>query len=239
MKNQVEIILSPLLLPMFPVGNKVVVVIDILRATSTICVALSNGARSVIPVVSTEEALGFKGDYLIAGEREGQKADGFNFGNSPAEYGPEVVSGRDIVLTTTNGTKCIQASREASEILVGSFLNLSVLADYLNRQHRDIVLFCSGWKNKVNLEDTLFAGCLASKLDASQRSNCDSTELSIDLYHSAKDNLHHYLTKASHARRFSRLGNFTDLELCLETDSHPVLVKYQKDRLVTVAKAAG
>lgn len=235
MSNQVEIILSPLLLPIYELTGKSVVVIDILRATSTICAALHNGAASVIPVVSTEEALSFSNkDYLIAGEREGMKAPGFDFGNSPSEYATDVVKGKTIVLTTTNGTKCIQASKEADEILVGSFFNITVLADYLNNQNNDIILFCSGWKDKVNLEDTAYAGCLAELLNAKQQSDCDSLELARDLYRQSLPNTMEYLRKASHAKRFSRLGNNEDLELCLKHDIHPVIPKFNGGRLVDI-----
>jgi 2-phosphosulfolactate phosphatase len=233
--NQVEIILSPLLLPLYHLQNKVVVVIDILRATSTICAALDNGASSVIPVVSVEDALSYPSDeYLIAGEREGKKVPGFNFGNSPLEYGTDVVQNKDVVLTTTNGTKCIKASSDAEEILVGSFFNISVLANYLNAQSKDVILFCSGWKNSVNLEDTIFAGALAQRLLGSDTSDNDSCELAVDLYRQAENKLGSYLEKASHAKRFSRLGNHKDLELCLTFDLHPVLVQYQIDRLVSI-----
>lgn len=235
MSKQIEIVLSPLLLPLYDLRGKVVVVIDILRATSTICAALHNGARSVIPVITVEEAMSYSNkNYLIAGEREGSKADGFDFGNSPLEYSPEVVSDRDIVLTTTNGTKCIMASTDAAEILIGSFFNISVLADYLISQSRDVILFCSGWKNKVNLEDTAFAGALAEKLTSTFTSDCDSCELAIDLYRQSLPDIVSYLSKASHAKRFDRLGNHSDLDLCLSLDLHPVVVSYQGDRLIAV-----
>jgi len=233
--KQIEIVLSPLLLPLYDLHGKVVVVIDILRATSTICAALHNGAKCVIPVITVEEAMSYSDkNYLIAGERDGSKADGFDFGNSPLEYSPEVVNNRDIVLTTTNGTKCIKASMDAAEILIGSFFNISVLADYLIRQPKDVILFCSGWKNKVNLEDTAFAGALADKLTTSFTSDCDSCELAIDLYRQSLPDIASYLSKASHAKRFERLGNHSDLELCLSHDLHPVVVKYQGDRLIVI-----
>ncbi|MBI1305733.1 MAG: 2-phosphosulfolactate phosphatase [Bacteroidetes bacterium] len=235
MKNQVEVVLSPLVLPNYTLEEKIVVVIDILRATSTMCAALYNGAEAIIPVVDTQEAQAYSHehpDYLIAGEREGQKADGFNFGNSPAEYTPSVIAGKTLVLTTTNGTKCINASKAAHMVMVGSFFNLSVLSNFLKSSKRDVVLFCSGWKNRVNIEDTLFAGAMVDLLKETHFAEDDSAELSADLFRSHGDDLTHYLRKASHPRRFERLGNHLDLALCCETDRYPVLMSLVGDRLL-------
>ncbi|MCB9262584.1 MAG: 2-phosphosulfolactate phosphatase [Flavobacteriales bacterium] len=212
--------------------NKTVVVIDVLRATSTICAALNNGATSVIPVVSVDEALQFDKDiFLIAGERNGQKAEGFDFGNSPSEYAREMVLGKEVVLTTTNGTKCIHASMDASEILVGSFYNLSATAEYLKKCDSDVLLFCSGWKNAVNIEDTLFAGYLVSMLKSHFSYDSDVVEIALDMVKNSKTNLLHYLSKASHAKRFDRLGFGDNTELCMRFDEHPVVVKYQDGKL--------
>ncbi|MBO6515772.1 MAG: 2-phosphosulfolactate phosphatase [Bacteroidia bacterium] len=234
MQKNIEIVLSPLLLPLVDLKGKTVVVIDILRATSTICAALDNGALSVTPVVSVEEALQYdKSDYLVAGERNGQKAEGFDFGNSPAEYAPSLVKGKKIVLTTTNGTKCIHASLDASEILVGSFYNLARLSEYLSDRDNGVVLFCSGWKNRVNLEDTLFAGYLAQSLSETHIWDSDEVELALSLVNKAQFDPVEYLRNASHAKRFARLGNHTDLPLCMQFDKHPVLVKYKGGKLVS------
>ncbi|MCB9239902.1 MAG: 2-phosphosulfolactate phosphatase [Flavobacteriales bacterium] len=235
MKNQIEVILSPLLLPNFTLEGKVVVVIDILRATSTISAAIFNGAHSVIPVVSTEEALGYdRNEFLIAGEREGQKAPGFDFGNSPLEYRSEVVKNREVVLTTTNGTRCIHASSDAdaADILVGAFTNASATNNYLRTCGKDVVLFCSGWKNRVNLEDTLYAGSVIHALQDVFDVQDDSAELAHDLYQCAKDNLLSYLKKASHPRRFERLGNTTDLPHCLQTDIYNIAIGYRAGKLI-------
>ncbi|MFT4521747.1 MAG: 2-phosphosulfolactate phosphatase [Bacteroidia bacterium] len=231
--KKVEIILSPLLLPLFDLNNKAVVVIDVLRATSTICAALSNGAKAVIPVVSTEEALSFKGEgFLIAGERNGEKVDGFDFGNSPLEYNRELVKDKTLVLTTTNGTKCIDKSSAAAEILVGSFGNISILSNYLKKQDNDILLFCSGWKDRVNLEDTLFAGALVKAMGNSVEYNCDSVEIALDLVNRAGDDVVSFVKKASHAKRFDRLGNYHDLKVCVAIDRFPCLVSLQNGQLI-------
>lgn len=228
-------VLSPLLLPLVNLEGKTVVVIDILRATSTICAALDLGAPAVVPVVSVDDARSFTGpEYLIAGERNGETVEGFDFGNSPTEYTGDRVKGRKVVLTTTNGTKCIQASLDAEEILVGSFFNLDALCSYLVQGKNDVVLFCSGWKNRVNLEDTIFAGYVADKLRDHFNWDADEVETALDLKAQAGNNLMSYLKKASHARRFARLGNHTDLEVCLQMNQHPVVVRFENGELLVV-----
>ncbi|MFT5512633.1 MAG: 2-phosphosulfolactate phosphatase [Bacteroidia bacterium] len=234
-KRTVDIVLSPLLLPLVEIEGKTVVVIDILRATSTICAALHNGAKSVIPVVSVEDALSYKSsDCLVAGERNGEKADGFDFGNSPLEYSKEVIQNREVVLTTTNGTKCIHAALKADEILVGSFFNLTVLTEYLRKQDNSVVLFCSGWKDRVNLEDTLYAGYIAKALSDTHEMQSDAIEIALDLVGATYQDPIKYLAKASHVKRFKRLGNHIDLGVCMEIDAHPVVVRYENGKLVTV-----
>lgn len=217
----IEVVLSPALLHLSDIKDKNVVVIDILRATSTICTAIHEGAEAVKAVKDIEQAkgLGSKG-YLTAAERNGQKLDGFDMGNSPFECMNGAVKGRKIALTTTNGTKCIEAAANdgAANVLSGSFLNLEATADWLLKDGRDVVLFCAGWKDSFNLEDTLYAGAMAKTL--SDKTNClidcDAALMSIDLYNMAKENLMDYLTKSSHYKRLSHLHHDEDMVYCLQ-----------------------
>ena len=217
----IEVVLSPALLHLSDIKDKNVVVIDILRATSTICTAIHEGAEAVKAVKDIEQAkgLGSKG-YLTAAERNGQKLDGFDMGNSPFECMDGAVKGRKIALTTTNGTKCIEAAANdgAANVLSGSFLNLEATADWLLKDGRDVVLFCAGWKDSFNLEDTLYAGAMAKTL--SDKTNClidcDAALMSIDLYNMAKENLMDYLTKSSHYKRLSHLHHDEDMVYCLQ-----------------------
>lgn len=165
-KSSLEVILTPNLLSLYPLQGKVVVVIDVLRATTTMTVALDQGATKVIPVESIEECLSYKDkpDHLLAGERGGQKVEGFSYGNSPFEYMDGVVKGKTLVLTTTNGTRAIKMSSDAKEILIGGFLNFSALTRWLLNESTDTVLLCSGWRDKFNLEDTIFAGAIINNL---------------------------------------------------------------------------
>ncbi|MES2616650.1 MAG: 2-phosphosulfolactate phosphatase [Bacteroidota bacterium] len=217
----IEVVLSPALLHLANVKNKNVVVIDILRATSTICTAIHEGALAVRPVNTIDEALIFKNqDYLIAAERDGYKIEGFDMGNSPFECMNGFVKERKLALTTTNGTKCITAASVAgaSNVLAGSFLNISATADWLINDQKDIVLLCAGWKDKVNLEDSLYAGALATLLKerTTLTSDCDTTLITMDLYSISKNDMAEYLAKSSHYQRLSHLHHQEDMVYCLK-----------------------
>ncbi|NUM31258.1 MAG: 2-phosphosulfolactate phosphatase [Bacteroidetes bacterium] len=221
---QFETILSPLLLPLYDLQGKTVVVIDVLRATSTICTGLFTGIDHFYAVSSPSEALELqKKGYLAAAERNAVKPDGFELGNSPFEYLNSELKGKKIAFTTTNGTHCIKLSLGADEILIGSFLNLDAIAKYCIDKKKDIIAFCAGWKNKFNLEDTLFAGALASKLIDSFSINCDSSLAAIDLYNAAKSDLKNYILKSSHAKRFEKLGITKDIEFCMQTSIYEIV----------------
>src|ERR1700761_3265973 len=155
-----HVCLTPALLPLYNVAEYVVVVIDIFRATSSICYGIENGAEAIIPVAQVEECSAYreKGfDYLLAAERNGEVVNGFDFGNSPFSYTKEKVEGKTIVLTTTNGTHALHLSRSAKKVVIGSFLNLIAICNWLKTQQDDVLLVCAGWKNNFNLEDTMFS----------------------------------------------------------------------------------
>src|SRR5580698_1771333 len=160
--------LSPALLPLYDVSSSIVVIIDVLRATSTIATALYNGARSVIPVDSVAKCieLGRQIDGITAGERDGKIAEGLEYGNSPFEYPREFIGGRTLVLTTTNGTKLLHMAldRGAGQIITGSFPNLGSVCRYLLDQNLPVVLACAAWKDRVNIEDMLFAGAVIQQV---------------------------------------------------------------------------
>lgn len=235
MSKQLEVIASPALVHLYDLDGKNIVVIDVLRATSTICTALHAGAKSIIPVLSTDMALEYReGDYLLAAERGGEKVDGFQFGNSPREYTQDTVANKEIVLTTTNGTKCMHLSTKGKRIISGSFVNISVLEQYLTQQEEDVILFCAGWKDKFNLEDFLFAGALAQRLSKNFSLNCDAAEAAIDLYKSVENNIEDYILKASHAQRFKNLGITEDIQLCFKKDSAPVIPLLSNGKITKV-----
>jgi len=206
-KRKVEVCFSPVMFSDFRNDAAVVVIVDILRATSAIVTAFMNGVKSIIPVATLEEAMDYKKTgFLVAAERDGIVRDFADFGNSPYNFRPEVIGGKDIVYSTTNGTQSIRMARESHRVLIGSYLNLEALVKYIHREDRDLVILCAGWKNKFNLEDTLFAGVLAEEVLKSKRfgTNCDSTYASVDLWNLAKNDLTGYLEKAAQRHRLKK-----------------------------------
>ena len=175
--------LSPALLHLYDISNSVVVIIDILRATSTITTALYNGARSVIPVDSVTRCIeiGRQIGGITAGERDGKIAEGLSYGNSPFEYPAEFIKDKTLVLTTTNGTKLLHMALNsgAKEIIIGAFSNLHAVCNHLVESKKDVMLACAAWKDRVNLEDTLFAGAVVSNIKEHYAVNCDSNRKSV------------------------------------------------------------
>ena len=200
-QRKIEVCFTPALIPLYNLENAIVVAIDIFRATSSICYGIANGAEAIIPVSTIEECRAYeKEGYLLAAERDGKVVEGFDFGNSPFAYTKEKVSGKTIVLTTTNGTKAMHMAQErAHQVVVGSFLNLTSLCDWLKVQDKDVLLLCAGWKDKFNLEDTLFAGAVVNVLRKDFVHFDDACVAAEDMYLLAKDDLRGYLKKSSHA----------------------------------------
>jgi 2-phosphosulfolactate phosphatase len=206
-KRKVEVCFSPVMFSDFRNDAAIVVIVDILRATSAIVTAFMNGVRTIIPVATLDEAMDYKNKgYLVAAERDGIVRDFADFGNSPYNFRPEIIGGKDIVYSTTNGTLSIMMAKESHRVLIGSYLNLQSLVEYICREDRDLVILCAGWKNKFNLEDTLFAGLLAEEVLKNPQfaTNCDSTFASVDLWNLAKKDLMGYLEKAAQRHRLKK-----------------------------------
>ena len=194
--------LSPALLQLYDVSSSIVVIIDVLRATSTIATALNNGAKNIIPVETVAECirLGKQIEGITAGERDGHVAEGLVHGNSPFEYPRSFIEGKTLVLTTTNGTKLLHMALErgAKGIITGSFPNLSAVCDYLVARKMPVVLGCAAWKDRVNIEDTLFAGAVISRIKQHFEINCDSSNLAETMYNDAKEDMFGFM-KAKNA----------------------------------------
>ena len=229
--------LSPALLHLYDVSNSVVVIIDILRATSTIAAALHNGAKCVIPVDSVSRCieLGKQIEGITAGERDGKIAEGLEYGNSPFEYPREFVEGKTLVLTTTNGTRLLHMALEkgAKEIITGSFNNLSAVCDHLVSKKQNVILGCAAWKDRVNMEDTLFAGAVIARVKDDFEINCDSSNMACTLYEKAQKDLFGYMKKnnASHYHRLINFGLEKDIRHCLTEDLANVLPVYREGKL--------
>lgn len=225
----VHVCFTPSLFPLYKNNESIVVVIDVLRATSAICTAFDNGVEKIIPVATVDEARALKAQgFLAAAERDGMIVDGFDFGNSPYSYLDASVKGKTIALTTTNGTKAIHAAKDAAQLVIGSFLNKQALADYLIKQNKSIIMLCAGWKDKFNMEDTLFAGALTQLLVDSNKfsTDCDSAKAAMLLFSNAKNDLYAFLGDSSHRQRLGRLSLEKDIRFCLQTNqcsSIPIL----------------
>ena len=232
-KLKIEVCLTPALLPLHKLENSVVVVIDIFRATTSICYGIENGADAIIPVSQVEECAAYHGtDHLLAAERDGEVVEGFDFGNSPFAYTPEKVAGKTVVLTTTNGTHAIQLSRNAKRVVIGSFLNLSALSQWLKEENENVILVCAGWKNNFNLEDTIFAGAVVNQLKDDKYVLDDASIAAEDLYLLAKDDLGAFLSKSSHSERLKKLGIEEDIAFCLKIDITSAIPILDGDKLV-------
>jgi 2-phosphosulfolactate phosphatase len=232
MKN-IEVCLSPALLDLYGVENKVVVVVDILRATSCMTTGLAHGLKSIIPVASLDECFSLRSQgFIAAAERDGKMADGFDLGNSPFSYMDKSLVGKSVAMTTTNGTQAISKSLKAEEIIIGSFLNKSAVIKYLLEQPNDVLVLCAGWKGQVNLEDTLFAGALVEGVGKKFASENDSAMAAYTLYEAAKGDLLKFLSNSSHVRRLRKLNIIKDIEFCLQSDVYSVIPVLKKGELV-------
>jgi 2-phosphosulfolactate phosphatase len=207
--RSVEVCFSPALFQdILTQGDFVVVLVDILRATTTICTAVANGVEAIIPVASHEEARRLKSQgFLIASEKDGMQLDFADFGNSAFSFTRDRIGGKTVVYCTTNGTRTLEIARSASSIVIGAFINISAVTEWLTRQQRDVVILCSGWKNRFCLEDALFAGALTGRLLETGlfRSTCDAAHASMDLWTLAEGNVLDYIEKAAQRHRLKRL----------------------------------
>lgn len=232
---QIQVCLTPDLLPHFDLKDKIVVIIDILRATSCITTALACGVKGIIPVRQVEDCKKLQQEgYLAAAERGGQKVEGFDLDNSPFSYQNPDLKGKVIALTTSNGTLAIDLSKNiAKEILIGSFLNQRTLTDYLIASKQNIILFCAGWKGKENLEDTFFAGAVIEDLlNANFILANDGAIISRAVFHVGRNQYKKFLSKSSHYQRLMGFGLEKDIDFCIKPNQYAILPKLKENLLV-------
>lgn len=231
----VEICFTPHDFELYSGQYEIAVVIDVLRATSAICAGIHNGVEKIIPVSTIEEAQAYKAQgYLCGAERNGQIVDGFDFGNSPFAFMEPHMTGRTIVLTTTNGTRAINIASKVPTVVIGSLLNLDCLSQWLIAQGKPTIMLCSGWKDKFNLEDTICAGALVDAMLASGRFRAeeDSTIAAKFIFRSAKQNIFAFLKASSHRRRLRKLNLNRDVDFCLTPNTRPVIPVLHQGELV-------
>lgn len=226
-KPKLEVCLSPALLHLYNTEGSVVVIIDVFRATSTIATALYNKAKAVIPVASVDECIDLGNSIdnsVTAGERNGHIVEGLQHGNSPSEYPREFIEGKTLVLTTTNGTRLLHMIHGADTIITGSFVNLSAVSDFLVKKNKNVLLACAAWKDRFNLEDTLFAGAVVNQVKDCFDINCDSARAADTLFASMNGGKPiDFLRNSSHYRRLSAYGLENDMAYCATVDLHPVV----------------
>ncbi len=226
--------LSPALFAELSSVNKRVVVIDVLRATSTICSALYHGMNSVITVADTGEAASYIGvGHIVAAERQGKIAEGFQYGNSPLTYQDKKFKDKTLILTTTNGTKALEASKAADELLCGAFVNLDALSEYMYLNPMDSILLCAGWRNQISFEDSLFAGAIIKKLSHHYIAKDDASLLAVSLYEKYSHNLFDALKGSNHFKRLSSLGNLEDIRYCSSLNVAPLIPRWTGKQFVT------
>ena len=236
--NRLEVCFSPAIYDKHADDDNLVVIVDILRATSSICAAIHSGVKSIVPVATVEEARRMKQQgYMVASERDGYVLDFADFGNSPFNFTPEKVKGKDIVYSTTNGTRCIHMASHSKAVIIGSFLNISSLTGWLIQQNAPVLIFCASWKDRFSLEDTVFAGALAERLLDSGRfeSNCDVVTASLDLWSIAKNDLLGYIQKSAQKRRLASKGLDDCIEYCLTADQTAVVPIFRENKLMDIS----
>lgn len=227
-----------------PLGGKtdteIAVVIDVLRATSTMVTALTSGCLAVIPAENPDEAraLAAAGGYLLAGERGGLPLPDFDLGNSPREYTPAAVAGRKVVLTTTNGTRALLLTA-SPVVLVASFLNLPAVAAWLARRGGDVLISCAGTEGRFSLDDFACAGMLVERLGQAVPGLelGDGAVAARVVYRRWEGRTLDLLKSTFHGRRLARLGLEADLEFCAMVGRYEIVPCFRRGEVVATGEA--
>ncbi len=212
------------------IRDKTVVMIDVLRASSTMVTALHNGAKGIIAVGDMDDASKISHNldslsFLLCGEKDGVKIEGYDLGNSPMEHTAEVVEDKTIILNTTNGTKAIKRSGLAKRIIIGSFVNLDTIINHLEQLDREIVLVCAGWRGRLSLEDLLCAGNIIYELCDGQLPNNtkDGAKVAFGLYEKFGDDIENTIKTSNYAVRLKDIVSDDDLSYCCQKSIMQVL----------------
>ncbi len=219
--------------------DKNVIILDVLRATTTMTIALANGAKEIIPTESIATAVrvakGSK-NSLLCGERNGKVVEGFNLGNSPLEYSPETVKDKSLIFSTTNGTLAIIKSKFAKLCILGSFVNISAIVDYVNSVDEDFTIICSGKLNDFCLEDSVCAGMIIHKLSAGRNLEMRDSEiaalnlcndLAMTVNVPSQDKILKLFHASEHGKHLISIGFEKDLEISSKLDSYPYIPIYR------------
>lgn len=239
--NNLDTLFIPEEIKNIELTGKLVVIIDVLRASSTIITALANRCRVFIPILSPDRAKKKaqqfeKGKVLLGGEREGIKIEGFDLGNSPSEYKREVAKDKTIIFSTTNGVKTLEMVKDAYRIIIGSFLNLQAVCDYCTNYQGDILIICAGREGKFSLEDTACAGMLINFLRDVFPIACQEADANLTarlLYEKFGNNILEILRKSQHGRYLESIGLGEDLKFCSQLDFFHIVPTF-RDGIISI-----
>lgn len=238
--KKIEVCFTPDLLHLHDLTEFNVVIVDILRATSSMTTAFAHGVKSIIPVAKVEECMALKlMGCVAAAERGGKMVEGFDLGNSPFDYMDKNLKDKTIAMTTTNGTLAISKSKEAKEVIIGSFLNISAVINHLQESNENTLVVCAGWKGQPNMEDTIFAGAIIESLKKEFTVSQDSALLSNAMYNIGKRNIYSFISNSSHFKRLQGFGLDKDIEYCLTNDMYNVLPILNGDEIEVVPEKYG
>lgn len=232
---KIDIIISANDIKKEKIENKTVVVIDMLRATSVITTAMNNGCKGVIPVLTVEDAADIvrnsKEEFVLGGERNALKIEGFHYSNSPLEYTRESIEGKTLVMTTSNGTKAITRCESANNILIGAMVNAKATAKKIVELNKDVVIVNAGTGGEFSIDDFLCSGYIIDcVLNAVQTERSDIAVTSHYIYKNNED-IHSFIKYASHYKRIIELGLEADLEYCCRKDIIDIVPEY-KDGII-------
>ena len=237
---KVSLYLTPIPFGRAKLENRTVVVIDVLRSSTCICAALNAGARGVIPTDGPGEA----GDMwtrigsdmaVLAGERNGIKIENFQLGNSPAEFTSDSVGGKFVVITTTNGTAIFGKAHNARPVISAALVNISVVAQRVADEERDVVVVCSGREGHFSIEDTICGGMLIDLLNCKHKKNLrlnDAASLALLLYQNSRTKIRETIEQGEHGKYLASIGFASDIAIASEVDSIPVLPLLNDGRLI-------
>lgn len=233
---RIETLFTPNEIDEAAVKGKTVAIVDVLRACTTIAHALTSGCDRIIPVESVEAATNLTASLdkkvtLLGGEKEGRRIDGFNLGNSPLEYTPELVKGKTIIMATTNGTKAMWKSQAAKEILIASFVNASAVVDHVRKTGGSVTLVCAGKQGRFAMEDAACAGMLIDRLADDEVDLSDGATAARALYRMHQESIERLLRECEHGRYLASIGFEGDIEVCSRVDSLKILPVVKEGRI--------
>lgn len=213
--------------------DRIVVVIDVLRATSVMVTALNNGCNKIIPVKEIEEAIDIaskdRNKYLLGGERGGIKIDKFDFSNSPLDYTEDIVKGKSLIMTTTNGTRAIKNSEEAEKIFIGALINGRVVAEKLAKLNKDVTFVNAGTDGEFSMDDFITSGYIINCLRDIMKNHCSLTDIAktSEYVYINNPSIISFVKDALHYKRMKELRYNEDLRYCLSKDLINIVPEYR------------